>query len=95
METEKKCYLACSCENSYGGNTYTRCNYGSCCGYKCQSCGEWIEPQYGASCAKYTIPKANTPEGEVQILSEEVLELKSRIALRNRQIRDLRRAARK
>ncbi len=66
------CYNPCTCDNSVAGNTYTRCNYGGCKGYKCQSCGAWMFPQWGATCSRYLIPRADTPDGGVEILLQEV-----------------------
>ena len=92
---EEKCYLPCACDNSVAGNTYYRCSYGTCGGYKCQSCGAWIGSQWGATCSKEDIPRADTPQGEIQILGAEVASLKDTIKRRNRQLRDLRRSLRK
>lgn len=92
---ETACFEPCSCDNSVAGRTYYTCAYGDCRGYKCQSCGAWMAPQWRGSCSRYSIPKADTPEGEVQILEAEVADLKARLKMRNRQIRDLRRQLRK
>lgn len=90
-----KCYAACSCDNLVAGTTHYKCPYGTCNGYQCQSCGAWIAPQYGASCSRYNVPRADTPEGEIVILEAEVADLKDKVKLRNRQIRDLRRSLRR
>jgi len=91
----RPCWAQCNCDNPIAGNTHYKCNYGTCRGFKCQSCGEWWVSQYGEACSIYTIPTADTLEGQLEIALLEIAELKSRMALRNRQIRDLRRQLRK
>ena len=39
-ERIKKCM--CECEEPIKGNTYYECNYGNCCGYKCQKCDGFV-----------------------------------------------------
>lgn len=91
----ENCYLQCSCDDPVAGNTYYRCAYGTCSGYKCQNCGAWVAPQWGASCSRHDVPRADTPEGEIEILEGEVIALRDTLKRRNRQIRDLRRSLRK
>ena len=90
-----KCYLGCTCDNPVFGSTYYECNYGGCCGYKCETCGGWQYPQWGVACSQRVVPKAETPEGELEIALQEAETLKDTLKRRNRQIRDLRRQFRK
>lgn len=63
MKDKQQCYSGCSCEQPWEENTYYRCPWGTCCGYKCISCGNWLIPQleFGIICElEGEIPPSNS-----------------------------------